>query len=62
LRNSLFTLIAGEKLDYLLANSVEICAKLYQNLCGNAFAFANEPKQNMFGTNVVVAKLKRFTE
>jgi len=55
-------LITREKLNYLLANAIEICAEFYKYLCCNAFAFANKSKKNMFGADVVVAELKGFTK
>jgi hypothetical protein len=55
-------LVTGEKLDYLLANTIEICAKLYKNLCGNAFTFTNKSKKNMFCSDVVVSELERFAK
>ena len=56
------TLIARQQLNDLLANATEVGAKLDQYLCGYAFAFANEPKQNVLGADVVVAKLQCFTQ
>jgi hypothetical protein len=55
-------LISGEKLNDLLAYTIEICAKLYEYLCCNAFAFTNKSKKNVFCADVIMSKLKRFTE
>ena len=60
--NSFLTLVAREKLNDSRTNAIEICAELYENLCCNAFTFPDESKENMFGADVIVAKLKSFTK
>jgi hypothetical protein len=54
--------VTGKELDDLLAHTTEIGAELYEHLSGNAFTFADEPKQDVLGTDVVVAELQSLAE
>ncbi|OPZ84660.1 MAG: hypothetical protein BWY75_02655 [bacterium ADurb.Bin425] len=38
----------------------QVDAEIFQNAGGNAFAFSNQTKQKMLGTNVVVTELPGF--
>src|SRR5690606_14067948 len=58
----LLALVAGEQLDDLLANPVEVGAELHENLGGNALALADEAEQNVLGSDVVVAELQRLAQ
>lgn len=54
--------VAGEQLDDLLPDSVEIGAQLHQDLGGDALALANEAEQDVLGADVVVAELEGLSE
>ena len=49
-------------MNNLLAHAIEIGAKLDENLRCDAFAFANQSKQDVLSADVVVAELQSFTE
>jgi hypothetical protein len=49
-------LIAGEQLDDLLADAVEIGAQLHQDPGGDALALADQAEQEMLGADVAVAE------
>jgi len=53
---------AGQELDHLLANPVEVGAELLQDLSGDPFSFPDEPEQDVLGPDVVVAQLAGFPE
>ncbi len=61
-RDRIFALVAREKLNDLLANSVQISAELHEDLSGNTLTLANEAKQDVLGADVVVAQLKGFAQ
>jgi hypothetical protein len=46
----------------LLAHAGKIGAQLYEHLGGNAFAFADQPEEDVLGADVVVAELQRFSQ
>ena len=46
----------------LISHAVEVCAELHQNLSGNAFAFSNQTKQDVLGTDVGMIDLKSFAQ
>ncbi len=56
----LLALVAGQELDDLLADPVEVGAELDQNLRGNALALADEAEQDVLCADVVVAELPRL--
>ena len=49
-------------MDDLLAHTAEVGAQLDEHLGGNALALADQPEQDVLGTDVVVAELQRFTQ
>lgn len=55
-------MVTGEQLDHLLAHPGQLGAQLDQHLGGHAFTLSDEAQQNVFGPDVVVAKLQRFTQ
>ena len=57
-----FSLVTREKLNYLLADAIEICAEFDEYLGRNAFTFADKSEKNMFGADVVVSELERFAK
>src|SRR5205823_10858137 len=59
---SLLALVAGEQLDDLLADPVEVGAELDQHLGGDALALTDQAEQDVLGTDVVVAELQRLAE
>ena len=58
----LLALVAGEQLDDLLADAVEVGAELDQHLGGDALALADEAEQDVLGADVVVAELQRLAQ
>jgi hypothetical protein len=54
--------VAGQQLDDLLANARQIGAQLHEHLRGDAFAFADQPEEDVLGADVVVTELQRFTQ
>ena len=54
--------VAGEQLDDLLAHPRQIGAELDEHLCGNALALTDQPEEDVFGADVVVAELKGLTK
>src|SRR3712207_8113551 len=61
-RGRLLALVAGEQLDDLLADTVEVGAELHQDLGGDALALADEAEQDVLGADVVVAELERLAQ
>ncbi len=51
-----------EQLDDLLADPVQVGAKLDQHLGGDTVALADQAEQDVLRANVVVAKLQRLAE
>jgi hypothetical protein len=58
----LLALVAGQQLDDLLADPVEVGAELDQHLGGDALALADQPEQDVLGADVVVAELQRLAQ
>ncbi len=58
----LLALEAGEQLDDLLADPVEVRAELDQHLGGDALALADQAEQDVLGADVVVAELQRLAQ
>ena len=58
----LLALVAGEQLDDLLADPVEVGAELDQHLGGDALALADQPEQDVLRADVVVAELQRLAQ
>ena len=58
----LLALEAGEQLDDLLADPVEVGAELDQHLGGDALALADQAEQDVLGADVVVAELQRLAQ
>ena len=58
----LLALVAGEQLDDLLADPVEVGAELDQHLGGDALALADQAEQDVLGADVVVAELQRLAQ
>ena len=61
-RGRLLALVAGEQLDHLLADPVQVGAQLDQHLGGDALALADQAEQDVLGADVVVAELQRLTQ
>ena len=55
-------LVAGEQLDDLLADPVEVGAELHQHLGSNALTLADEAQQDVLRADVVVAQLQGFAQ
>ncbi len=55
-------LVAGEQLDDLLADPVQVGAELDEHLGGNAFTLPDKAEQDVLGTNVVMAQLQRLAQ
>ena len=60
--DGLTTLVAGEQLDDLLADTGQVCAEALQDLGGDAFALAHQPEQHVLGPDVVVSELERLAQ
>ena len=58
----LLALEAGQQLDDLLADAVEVGAELDQHLGGDALALADQAEQDVLGADVVVAELQRLAQ
>ncbi len=58
----LLALEAGEQLDHLLTDPVEVGAELDQHLGGDALALADQTEQDVLGADVVVAELERLAQ
>ena len=58
----LLALVAGEQLDDLLADPVQVRAELDQHLGGHALALADEAEQDVLGADVVVAQLQGLAQ
>ncbi len=54
--------VAGQQLDDLLAHARQVGPQLHEHLGGDAFAFADQPEQDVLGADVVVAELQRFAQ
>ncbi|GHS89420.1 hypothetical protein AGMMS50218_15670 [Actinomycetota bacterium] len=61
-RDRLLALVAGQELDDLLADLVQVGAELAQDLRGDTLALADEPEQDVLGPDVVVAELQRLAQ
>src|SRR5690606_17790683 len=61
-RRGLLALVAGQQLDDLLADLVEVGAEFDQYLRGHTFALADEAEQDVFGADVVVAELQGLAQ
>ncbi len=61
-RRFLRTGVAGEELDHLLAHARQVGAQLDEHLRGDTFALADQPEQDVFGADVVVAELQRLAQ
>ena len=61
-RGRLLALVAGQQLDDLLADPVEVGAELDEDLGGDALALADEAEQDVLGPDVVVAELQRLAQ
>src|SRR4051812_13594894 len=59
---ALATLVAGEQLDDLLADLVELRAELDEDLGCDALALADQPEQDVLGADVAVAELECLAE
>ena len=55
-------LVARQQLDDGLANTVQVSAKLDEDLRGNTFTFTNQAEQDVLRADVVVTQLQRFTQ
>jgi len=55
-------LVAGDELDDLLPNAVEVGTQLDEHLRCDALALADEAEQDVLGADVVVAELKRLAQ
>lgn len=53
---------AVDKLDDRLTNLRQVGSQLLKDLGSNAFAFANESEQDVFGSDVVVAELESLAQ
>ena len=58
----LLALEAGEQLDDLLADPVEVGAELDEHLGGDALALADQAEQDVLGADVVVTELQRLAQ
>src|SRR5699024_9050109 len=58
----LLALVAGQQLQHLLPDPVEVGTKLDQYLRGDSLALADQPEQNVLSADVVVAELQRLTQ
>ena len=54
--------VSGEELDDLLAHARQVGAELHEHLRGDAFAFADQPEEDVLGADVVVAELECFAQ
>ena len=59
---TLSALVAGEQLNDLLANLVEVGAQLDEDLCSNALTLADEAEQDVLGADVGVAELESLAQ
>ena len=58
----LLALEAGEQLDDLLADAVEVGSELDEDLRGDALALADQAEQDVLGADVVVTELQRLAQ
>src|SRR5690606_37801529 len=58
----LLALVAGQELQHLLADAVQVRAELDQHLGRDALTLADEAEQDVLRTDVVVAELQRFAQ
>ena len=61
-RRVALALVAGQQLNDLLPNAVEVGPELDQHLGSDTLALANESQQDVLGADVVVAELQRLTK
>ncbi len=54
----LFALVAGQQLDDLLANPVQIGAKLHEYLRCDTFAFSDQAQEDVLRADVVMPELQ----
>ena len=54
--------ITREQLNDLLTDSGQVCSKLDEHLSSHAFTLADETKQDVLGSDVVMAELKRLSQ
>ena len=55
-------LVAGQQLDDLLTDPVQVGAELDQHLGGDTLALADQAEQDVLGADVVVAELQRLAQ
>ncbi len=55
-------MVPVQQLNDLLAHPVQVGTEPHQHLRGHAFAFADQPEQDVLGADVVVAKLQRLAQ
>ena len=58
----LLTRVAREQLDHLLTDAGQIRPEFHEHLRGDAFAFANQPEQDVLSADVVVSELQRLAQ
>ena len=56
------TFVSAQKLNDLLANTRQVGSQFDEHLGSDAFALANEPKEDVFGTDVVVPQLQGLAQ
>src|ERR1017187_4513441 len=61
-RGRLLALVTVQQLDHLLADPAEVSAQLDEHLRGHALALTDEAKQDVLGTDVVMAELQRLAQ
>ena len=57
---TLVTFDARKQLDDRLSDLCELRSELHEHLCCNAFALTNQPKEDVFGADIVVVQEARF--
>jgi hypothetical protein len=60
--SGLLALVAGQQLDDLLTNTVEVGTELDEDLRRDAFTLADQAEQDVLRTDVVVAELQRLAQ
>ena len=48
-------------MNHVLTNTSQVSAQIGEYLVGYALALANQPQEDMFGTNIVVPQLQGFS-
>ena len=61
-RGRLLALVAGEQLDDLLTDAVEVGPELHEDLGGDALTLADQAEQDVLGADVVVAELQGLAQ